>query len=246
MGLKRLLDTGTWELRGRFLVWPKFIEVQTATRSDKARQQESRERRRAMAHASEVLGEPGAGVTKRDEVSRGVTAPPQNVTDGHGRSQPVTLSLAEPNSTDPSQHTDARVGEPSEVQAKASAYVRDPNRTALEHGPVEKWPEVVAAAEVFEAEWPGSGSLRSRDSRALVIVERYAQGFTLDDLRDAAEGAKRDPHIASNPTFQTIKTVWRDEGQIDRFRKLLTSPGVSKTHRQPSTGAVSAEEYMPR
>jgi hypothetical protein len=52
IGLERLLKTGTWELNGSVLVWPKFMEAQTAIRSDKARQRDLRARRRDIARAS--------------------------------------------------------------------------------------------------------------------------------------------------------------------------------------------------
>jgi hypothetical protein len=80
VGLKRLLDSKTWVHREGKLVWPKFVAAQNCRRSDKARQRESREKRR-----SDAMGE---GVTPGD-------VPSQPVTSGHTPSQPVTPSLAE-------------------------------------------------------------------------------------------------------------------------------------------------------
>lgn len=79
-GLKRLLDSKTWVERDGKLVWPNFVHAQTCRRSDKARQRESREKRRA-----EALGH---SVTSRDGESQAVTAEPSKVTN-------VSLSLAE-------------------------------------------------------------------------------------------------------------------------------------------------------
>lgn len=83
-GLARLLESGTWVLRDGRIVWPKFVEAQTCRRSDKARQRESREKRR-----SDALG------TSGDIPSQPVTKPPQPVTPGDEKSQPVTPSRAE-------------------------------------------------------------------------------------------------------------------------------------------------------
>lgn len=74
VGLERLLKSRTWVLRDGKLVWPKFVHAQSCRRSDRARQRESRDKRRGDA-----LGE---NVT--------------DVTSSHSESQPVTPSLAKP------------------------------------------------------------------------------------------------------------------------------------------------------
>jgi hypothetical protein len=84
IGLERLVASGAWVLRDGKIVWPKFVHAQNCRRSDKARQRESREKRR-----SDALGD------TRDQPSQPVTKPPESVTPGDERSQPVTPSLAE-------------------------------------------------------------------------------------------------------------------------------------------------------
>src|SRR6478752_6676052 len=74
VGLERLLKSNTWVLRDGKLIWPKFVHAQSCRRSDRARQRESREKRRGDA-----LGENVTDVTSR-----------------HTGSQPVTPSLAKP------------------------------------------------------------------------------------------------------------------------------------------------------
>lgn len=74
VGLERILASKTWVLRDGKLVWPKFVHAQSCRRSDRARQRESREKRRGDA-----LGE---NVT--------------DVTSCHSESQHVTPSLAKP------------------------------------------------------------------------------------------------------------------------------------------------------
>lgn len=142
VGLQRLLETGTWEARGRFLVWPRFIEAQTATRSDAARQREARERRRAVARASETLGENApTDVTLRDEPSRPVTVQPETVHDRHEPSRPVT-----------SGHSDLYSALPSSEQTqRAREAPRDTLReqltTAADELP-DSWTPNAAAADL--------------------------------------------------------------------------------------------------
>ncbi len=84
--MPRLLALGTaTHGRGR-LVRPRFVEAQSATKSDKTRARDSRARRRDLGRVIE-LNEP---VTSRDEASR-ETGP------RHAPSQPVTPSSAQPN-----------------------------------------------------------------------------------------------------------------------------------------------------
>jgi hypothetical protein len=126
----------------------------------------------------------------------------------------------------------------TELQRRAEAYVTDPNRATMAHGPPERWPEVIAAANAFRDVWPTSGKLRSRDTRAVVVVERLAQGYTVEQLAGAARGAKLDTHIAGNAGYQTISTVWRDAAQVDRFLALLATGG-------PKPKAAKGADWRP-
>lgn len=259
-GLQRLLTSKTWLVKGRFLVWPNFLDAQTCNRSDAARARDSRLRRKAMADATELLGHgvQAPQLTQRDDQSHPVTDAQTNEATGHTSSHVVTLSSALPSSTDPSSLPDAVAREddavdepvepeteppPTELQSKAMAYLRNPTEGSCAYGPPETWPEVTAAFADFGAVFPGSGKLRSRDARAVVIVERFAEGITPQQLADTARGAKKDPHFAKNPSFQTVQTIWRDPGQIDRFCKLLASPVTLPGHRQPDSGTVRADEF---
>lgn len=94
IGLERLLranseGASTVEIIGSKLVLPNYLEAQTAARSDKARAQLHRGRRRAAARNG-ANSEPSDSVTERDEVSRNVTAPSQSVTERHKESRGVT------------------------------------------------------------------------------------------------------------------------------------------------------------
>lgn len=90
VGLPPLLKDETFILNGSQLVNPNYIDAQEAKKSDKARQKESRERRRDRARLS-VTG-CDASVTKRDSI---VTDCDDTVTAGHAASHGVTLNTAE-------------------------------------------------------------------------------------------------------------------------------------------------------
>jgi hypothetical protein len=117
VGLERLLKTATVEIRGARLVVPRFVEGQTAIKTDRLRSAELRKRRRDLARAG--LGEMVFGdevepddddVTPDSETMPSVTVPSLAVTSasprvaqpsrgltrGHAASRAVTPSLAYP------------------------------------------------------------------------------------------------------------------------------------------------------
>jgi hypothetical protein len=155
--------------------------------------------------------------------------------EAHAPIQIPSRSLPDP-APDPGPDPDARAEapEPSALQAKAQAYLDDSNSTAMAHGTPDVWPEVCEAARRFAAVWPTEGKLRGfRDPRVARIVERLAEGFTVDELAAAAKGSKLDEHIAGSAAFQTIATVWRDAAQVEKFKRLLTSPPAKAPPRRP-------------
>lgn len=86
-GMAACLERGVLEHRGASLVAPNYVEAQTAIKSDKLRQAESRERRRLEAMGRTVTERDGE-ITPRDAQS-------QNVTDGHAATGAVTPGHAE-------------------------------------------------------------------------------------------------------------------------------------------------------
>jgi hypothetical protein len=88
VGLARLLQIGLLEHRGDVLVDPTYIAAQETSKSDKQRQRESRDRRRATA-----LSEPPKPPPESRNVTTVTSAGPF-VTPGHEPSQVVTLTSA--------------------------------------------------------------------------------------------------------------------------------------------------------
>jgi hypothetical protein len=81
VGLKPLLDNGTFEVVGNALVCVNFVDAQSTAQSDKARQKASREKRR--------------DVTRRHDLSQNVTDGHEMGQDRHNSSQPVTNRIEE-------------------------------------------------------------------------------------------------------------------------------------------------------
>lgn len=107
VGLKRLLEAGTWVHNDGRLVWPNYIEGQTCRRTDRARQEESRRNRRDSS-----LGDNGDDSHTRI----------RTVTRGHTASPPVTPNLTKPNRTKPNQD---HLGGDSEAGPKQPDPVRE-------------------------------------------------------------------------------------------------------------------------
>jgi hypothetical protein len=93
--LPEILEDGRLVAVDGGFVAPNFIAAQEATKSDRQRQKDSRDRRRAQA----------LDVTNRDE---SITIRDANVTPGHAESQPVTLTSALPSVADQEVHSPAR------------------------------------------------------------------------------------------------------------------------------------------
>ena len=104
-----LIADGCVTITGGLLLIPNFIEAQEAKQSDKQRQKECRERRRSEAR------------------SQNVTGPSHNVTESHGRSQPVTdghsLSL-QPSLAVPTQQSEPD----SDARARSNVQANEPGK----------------------------------------------------------------------------------------------------------------------
>lgn len=103
-GFQQLLERGVVEVRGDVLIFPKFLAAQEARQSDRARQEESRSRKRDA-----VLRQP---VTSCDQASQNVTGSHefnQNVTAGHAVSHDVTPYRTVPCSAQPKSEPNGSV-----------------------------------------------------------------------------------------------------------------------------------------
>jgi hypothetical protein len=119
--LARLIETETWVVTAREIVWPTYEEAQNCCRSDRVRQRESR---RARAAALSVTARTPAvtNVTTGHKPAPAVT----NVTKCHSPSLPSF-----PPPSHPSSRRDPPIGPPGDVTPPAPKSERKKRSTAL-------------------------------------------------------------------------------------------------------------------
>lgn len=244
VGLPKVLGSGALEINGTALVAPKYIEAQTAAKSDAQRQRERREKRRAEARrvtkrdgsvteghelSRAVTARPGSfpdvpevpqsdpgaddrDVTKHDapvtERDGCITDPVESVTRCHDASTSTTQGIsvqsragADAPHTPRSGSSRPQTRRPTSMPEALRFPIAERAQLALEWADVaewsapECWPEVVEAAKVCAAGMgirpPKLGAFK-RDAGVRAIVGLFADGYTLDDFREAAEAMPSD------------------------------------------------------
>lgn len=154
----RLTVTST----GSAFVLPNFIDAQECSRSDKQRQRDSRERRRAVA------------------LSRNVTGESRNVTDGHERSHAVTTGHNLSLQSNPSQPNQAKPEERESGSATPALVL------ALDHPEQVKQPDAAQVATVAAITRLNLKTGRRFDAGAIGVAKDIRAclkaGLTVDDL----------------------------------------------------------------
>lgn len=129
--------------------------------------------------------------------------------------------------------------DPESLVSAAKTWLLDPQRAALTKPNPHKWPDslrlVAVLAEVFGGK--AQPIRASGDPRMAVLLRHWADGRTTDELERAIRGAGSDDHLRRNPQLQTLTTVLRDAGQVDRFTRLLDVEPVSNSHRTSDRAA---------
>lgn len=165
IGLERLLKTRTLELKGERLVCPRYVEAQTAIKSDRLRSAELRKRRRDLARCGgaddevEPL-EPSAGDSEppprfvsdasRDvsPAPRSVSDPSRGITEHHGPSRAVTPSLALPSLALPNDPPLTPAADSASTGSARAGRKPKPPR-ARSQCPLDLQPDETTAAEAW-------------------------------------------------------------------------------------------------
>lgn len=129
------------------------------------------------------------------------------------------------------------------LRARAELWLNDPNRAALEHPNPESWPESREIVSVLTQVFGGpEQSIRSAaDPRMRVVLSRWSEGYTTDQLADAIRGAGLDDQIRAKPQLQTLTTILRDSGQVDRYARLLSVSPVTLTQTTKTTSGRAGD-----
>jgi hypothetical protein len=154
------------------------------------------------------------------EVLANVPETPENITSSRGSDRgPDRVPAPLP---DPSPSRD--------IKALAAAYLRDEftgSNGGIGGGVATGWPEVLAVCAAFQSVWNKPANLRAiglKDPRLKVILERFADGFTIGELAQALRGSRFAEPIANNQANQTLQTILRDPGQVEKFGALTAAP----------------------
>ena len=89
--------------------------------------------------------------------------------------------------------------------------------------PPEGDPAVLALCQAWSDVWGVGVHLRGglRDPRLNAILSRLSEGFTVEQLTEAIKGSKNDDFIAKRKALQTLATVLKDAGAVDKYASLV-------------------------
>jgi hypothetical protein len=204
-GLAELLAEEVWVAGDGCLVWPTFVQAQTAVRSDKARQRDQRLRNAAKA----------AAVTRRH-------APSRAVTDSHETSHAASRAVTQrhPNLAEQNREEDPPSPLPDERPTP-----HDP-MAYLSCGTPQQRPDVVRVFRAFvEAVGQPNRKLRPPgyecpDAAALVAA---LDTYGLEDCLAVAREAPRDGMVngSDDDKRQRHDTVRYVFGNPDAFARIL-------------------------
>lgn len=150
-GIAQLVKRGTVVATPTAYVLPNFLAAQEAIASDRQRQRDARERRRASAMSGADSRD--GGTDPRDSSSRSVTDASRSVTERHAESHGVTRCHSDPICADPSQAESTPPSQPPGSAPSAPAAperegsetrIRDRSRPAAAGAPASGFAAVVA------------------------------------------------------------------------------------------------------
>lgn len=187
-GFRALMARGVVEVRDGVLIFPRFLEAQEAKHSDKARQAESRGRKRDALLRDMKAGD---NATERDEES-------QSVTNNHAMGQSVTSSHAPSHDVTPSR-TVLSLAVPSRAEeAKASMLAGGPSPTPPATTQIALLPDEPKPARKTRERKPRATAEEDAGKRAAgaAVWEAYAAAFRGRYGCDPQRNAKVNGQIA--------------------------------------------------
>jgi hypothetical protein len=209
-GLTRLFASGTFVHTGRALEAPNYIDGQTASRSDSARCRQYRARLKAKRDAARKS--PSTD-TKR------VAADTKRVATDTSRPTTTEFPATQPN---PTQFINTISSDSPSATTDASAALADSE--AAESPATDATQAVKDVFDCWQAELcKGRSKLDAK--RASRIKARLREGFTVEQLKQAIRGAKKDSflmgkHPKAGRAFDGIETILRDASQVERLIAL--------------------------
>lgn len=129
------------------------------------------------------------------------------------------------------------------LQDRAMLWRKDPNLAALSKPNPENWPETKALVAKLKAVFGGAEQTprHSSDPRMQLLFRHWAEGRPQSELEQAITGAGLNDHIRRNPDLQTLQTILKDSGAVDKYLRHLTVTPIAPVKAnsrtvQPSQG----------
>jgi hypothetical protein len=148
---------------------------------------------------------------------------------------------------DPSTRTDP---DPDPVgptlQERAALWVRHPGEATDVYPQPHLWPEVLGRFEKLCAVFGHRFVEKPRNAGSpalMATLERYAEGFTPEDLDLAIEGASQTEHYIKNPQYQSLHVILKDSDRVQAYRRTAQSGGPRGKAPQPNHGFSAVQKF---
>jgi hypothetical protein len=149
------------------------------------------------------------------------------------KQEPKQAAQSNPDSL-PMAETTQRKWQAAPLGDRANSYLRNSRAAQATYGSPLDWPELQTVWQVFEVTWGKPDRPRDvNDPRVRVVLERFASGRTPEELSRAIRASKRYAPVAADPSFQRIKTILKDDEQVDNLLRLAEAPGQPNTRVRP-------------
>ncbi len=125
-----------------------------------------------------------------------------------------------------------------DTKAMAEHWLKSAQDAVLTYGPFETWPEVKLISSAFEETWGRSDEPRhAGDPRGKLMLARFAEGYTVEKMVLAVRRSKFADYMVEKQSNQSLMTILRDAGQVDKFAALTApKPGPARGRAAPPQG----------
>jgi hypothetical protein len=115
------------------------------------------------------------------------------------------------------------------IKDRAKSHLQNSRAAEAVYGSPLDWPELQTIWQAFESTWgTRDRPMQTNDPRVRVVLERFSSGRTPEELSCAIRASKRYAPVAQNPCYQRIKTILKDDEQVDNLLRLESAPTSSR------------------
>lgn len=124
------------------------------------------------------------------------------------------------------------------LQASAREIISDPLRSHFSAGDPADWPPLVELREHAKLAFPSMGVRPKGGLKSDSVkhpISRMAEGFSLDDLKLAVDGMKRDEWASQRPKLHHLGWLCEEPDRVQKFITVATAadhPAANPEDRQ--------------